>query len=171
LPGLPAARDALEGTAAARGHRTDSLALWFAGVVLWPLSFGAAVALRAAARRVGAWWQGRRESPERALEERIAAAHDACEKGDGRGADAAIARALEAATVAYTGVSVRGAVGGEVAARLQESGVAAEAARGVAELLRECEAARFSPDAVDAVGSQTRWKRAQGAIRQLEKRG
>jgi hypothetical protein len=170
LPGLPAPRDTLEGMAAARGHRTDSLALWIASIVLWPLSFGAALALRAAVRRGSAWWQQRRESPGRALEQRIAAAHAACSKADGRGADAAIARALEAATIAYTGVSVRGAVGGEVETRLQESGVAPEAARGVAELLRECEAARFSPDAVDTVAAQARWKRAQGAIRQLERR-
>jgi hypothetical protein len=171
LPGLPEPRDVLEGTPAARPHRSDSLALWIVAIIAGPLSFGAAVAFRAAARRLSAWWRGRQVSPARDLRERIAAAHAACAKGDGRGADAAIARALEAATVAYTGVSVRGAIGGEVEARLQQSGVTPDAAKGVADLLRECEAARFSPDAVDTIAAQTRWKRAQGAIRQLEKRG
>ncbi len=103
--------------------------------------------------------------------ERISAAHAACAARDARGADAAIVRVLEAATVVYTGVSVRGAVGEEVAARLERSGVAAAAAKSVAELLRECEAARFAPEAADVAAAQSRWQRAQGAIRTLEKRG
>jgi hypothetical protein len=38
----------------------------------------------------------------------------------------------------------------------------------VADLLRECEAARFSPDASDVTGARDRWARARGAIRALE---
>lgn len=170
LPGLPPPRDALEAAVAARRHVLDSLWLWLGGVALGPLSFGAAVALRAAARRLVTSWRSRRTSPATDLKQRISAAHAACAASDARGADAAIVRALEAATVVYTGVSVRGAVGAEVAARLERSGVHADAAKSVAELIRECEAARFAPEAADAAAAQSRWQRAQGAIRTLEKR-
>jgi hypothetical protein len=102
---------------------------------------------------------------------RVALAHVACGGKDAREADAAIARALEAATVVHAGVSVRAAVGGEVVDRLERAGVARDAAAGIAELLRECEAARFSPDATDVVAARDRWIRAQGVIRGMEKRG
>jgi hypothetical protein len=171
LPGLPAPRDALEGTATARRHLTDPVGLWLAGVGAWPLSFGAAVGLRAAARRLAAYWRARRASPASDLRKRIAAAHAACASKDARDADAAIARALEAATVAHTGVSVRGAMGGEIAGRLESTGIAPEAAETVARLLRECEAARYDPEGADVAAAQQRWLRAQDAIRSLEKRG
>jgi hypothetical protein len=41
----------------------------------------------------------------------------------------------------------------------------------VAELLRECEAARFSPDATELAAARDRWSRAQVAIARLERRG
>ena len=59
----------------------------------------------------------------------------------------------------------------EVAERLERSGVGSEAARSVADLLHECEAARFAPETVDAASAKARWLRAQGAIRSLERRG
>jgi hypothetical protein len=68
-------------------------------------------------------------------------------------------------------VSVRGAVGDEVVERLAGAGVRREAAARIADLLRECEAARFSPDAADVVAARDRWLRAQRAIRDLERRG
>jgi hypothetical protein len=104
------------------------------------------------------------------LKERVAAATAACESGDARSADAAIARALEAATVAHAAVSVRGAVAGEALERLEHAGVGREAAARFVDLLRECEKARFAPDAADVVGARNRWLRAKGAIRELERR-
>lgn len=104
------------------------------------------------------------------LRERVNAANAACGGKDARAADAAIARALEAASVAHAGVSVRGAVGAEVAERLERAGLGADAASGVAELLRECEAARFAPDAADVASARNRWARARQAIRQMERR-
>jgi hypothetical protein len=95
----------------------------------------------------------------------------ACGGADARTADAAIARALEAAAVAYAGVGVRGALAGEVVERLERAGVAHGAASSVADLLRECEAARFAPDAADILSTRNRWLRAQGAIRGLERTG
>jgi hypothetical protein len=67
-------------------------------------------------------------------------------------------------------VSVRGAIGDEVVERLERAGVRREAAERIADLLRECEAARFSPDTTDVVAARDRWLRAQGAIRDLERR-
>jgi hypothetical protein len=171
LPGLPPARDALEGTRPPRPHWDDSPYFWLAGIGGWPLAVGVAVAGRAAARRTHAAWRARRASPAAELRERVAAANAACGLTDGRSADAAIARALEAATVAHAGVSVRGAVGTEVVDRLERAGVRHEAAERFADLLRECEAARFAPEAADVVVARDRWVRAQGAIRQLERRG
>jgi hypothetical protein len=169
LPGLPPPRAVLEGWRAPHAHADDSPVFWIAGVGGFPLALGAAVAGRGAGRRVLSAWRKRRVSPARELKERLAAAVAACEKGDARLADAAIARALEAATVAHAGVSLRGAVAGELIERLERAGVAPQAASGLAELLRECETARFAPDAADIVAARDRWVRAQGAIRRLER--
>jgi hypothetical protein len=62
-------------------------------------------------------------------------------------------------------------VGDEVALRLERAGVDADAASRLAALLRECEAARFSPGDVDVAAARGRWARAQGSIRELEGRG
>ncbi len=171
LPGLPPQRDMLQGAGERRSFADDTAVFWIAGVGAWPLAFGIAFVGRAAARRVRRAWQGRRASPASDLRERVALAHVACEGKDAREADAAISRALEAATVVHAGVSVRAAVGGEVVDRLRRAGVARDAAAGIADLLRECEAARFSPDATDVVAARDRWIRAQGVIRGMEKRG
>jgi len=170
LPGLPPPREALEGTAPSHAHPDDSRLYWLLGVGAWPAAFGIAVAGRAAGRRMTRAWHARRASPATDLKERVTAANAACHGKDARAADAAIAHALEAAAIAHAGVSVRGAVGDEVVHRLEDAGVARDAASRVAELLRECEAARFAPDAADVLSARDRWLRAQGAIRQLVKR-
>ncbi|MBV9949055.1 MAG: BatD family protein, partial [Myxococcales bacterium] len=171
LPNLPAARDMLDGTPSARPHWDDSPLFWVLGVASWPLAFGATVAGRAGWIRGRDAWRRRRQSPAAELRQRLSAAHAACRDGDARSADAAIARALEAAVVAHAGVSVRGALGDEVVTRLERAGIAGGAASSVADLLRECEAARFAPEAADIVAARDRWLRAQGAIRSLEKGG
>ena len=171
LPGLPAPRASLEGLPSARAHADDSPLFWALAVGAWPAAFGLAVAGRAAGRRVAGAWATRRASPHTALKDHVAAAARAAAAGkDARTADAATARALEAAAVALAGVNVRGAVGDEVIGRLERAGVERAAAARVAELLRECEAARFAPDAADVVAARDRWVRAQGVIRGLEKR-
>jgi hypothetical protein len=170
LPGLPPPRDTLEGTAPSHAHPDDSRLYWLLGVGAWPAMFGMAVAGRAAGRRILQAWRSRRASPATDLKDRVTAANAACHGQDARAADAAIAHALEAAAIAHAGVNVRGAVGDEVIHRLEDAGVARDAASRIAELLRECEAARFAPDAADVPSARDRWLRAQGAIRQLEKR-
>jgi len=170
LPGLPSPRDSLSRQVSPRRHLDDSPLFWIAGVAAWPFAFGFAVSGRAAGRRALAAWHDRRRSPAAALRERVAAAHAACAAKDARTADAAIIRALEAAAVVHAGVSVRDAVGEAVVERLERAGVPPQAASSIADLLRECEAARFAPDAGDVVTARDRWVRAQGAIRSLGQR-
>jgi hypothetical protein len=170
LGGLPPPRNTLEGTVPARAHADDRPFFWLLGVGGWPAALGIAVAGRATRRRLAHAWRTRRASPATELRDRVTAANAACGGADARACDAAIARALEAAAIALAGVNVRGAVGVEVVHRLEGAGVAGDAATDVAELLRECEAARFAPEAVDVRSARDRWQRAQGAIRQLEKR-
>jgi hypothetical protein len=169
LPGLPSPHDVLEGTPAARRHWDDSPLFWLAAVLGWPLLLGATMGATAAGKRLTLALRGRATSPAAELRERIAAARQACRGEDARGADAAIARALEAATVASAGVSIRGAIGDQVVRRLESAGVDSGSAWRVAELLRECEAARFAPEAVDVAQARERWDRAQQAIRHLER--
>jgi hypothetical protein len=173
LQNLPPPRLSPEGPVVHEAHVDDSPLYWL-GLAGGPLMFVAAVL----ARRVAGAWAGarrrRRASPDADLKERIASADAACRAGDPRGADAAIARALEAATLAHLGVSVRASVGEEVTRRLELAGVAPDAASSFATLLRECEAARFSPEDLDAAGvgqdaARSRWARAQGIIRTLER--
>ena len=170
LPALPAPCDRLEGAIVSRPHADDSRLFWLAGVAGGPLAFGVAASGRGAGRRLLRSWQGRRNSPAMELRHRLSAARLACGGNDTRAADAAIARALEAATVAHAGVSIRGALGIEVTERLARAGVEQQAAANVAELLRECEMARFAPDHANFVEAQERWTRAQAAIRHLQRR-
>jgi len=170
LPGLPAPVDAMQGEPSRRGHLDDVPLFWLLGVGAWPAAFGVAVGATAAGRRVARSWRARRASPAAELKERVAAADTASEGSDARQVDAAVARALEAAAMAHAGVNVRGALGGEVAYRLARAGVAEDAASRIADLLRECEMARFSPEGADVVSARDRWARARGAIRDLERR-
>jgi hypothetical protein len=170
LAGLPAPHDVLEGTSGARSHFDDRPLFWWIGIGAWPVLLGLTVAGRAGGRRIARSWHARKVSPATELRERVTAADAACKGSDARAADAAIARALEAASVAHAGISVRGAIGPEVAQRLEGAGVAAAAATGFAELLRECEAARFAPDASDVASSRDRWGRARQTIREMERR-
>jgi hypothetical protein len=171
LPGLPPIRTSLEGVPAARSHADDSPWFWLAAIAGGPLAFGLSVGLSALARRLVAALKERRMSPASELKERLSAARDACVQGDARAADSAISRALEAAAVAHAGVNVRGAVGRELTEKLERAGVAPDAATTVAELLRECEAARFSPDAAELAATRERWSRTLAAIARLERRG
>ncbi|HEX8795533.1 MAG TPA: hypothetical protein VF765_31505 [Polyangiaceae bacterium] len=170
LPGLPPPVDKLEGEPARRAHLDDVPIFWLLGVASWPVAFGLAVGATRAGKRMSRAWSARRASPAAELKERLAAADVASEGSDARQVDAAVARALEAAAMAHAGVNVRGALGGEVAARLARAGVAEGAASRIADLLRECEMARFSPEGADVASARDRWVRARGAIRDLERR-
>jgi hypothetical protein len=168
LQGLPALRDVLEGTPASRPHVDDTRLFWLGGIGAWPVALGLAAAGSAAGRKLRLAWSARRTSPTAELRERVALAIAACEGSDARAVDAAIERALQAAAVVHAGVSIRGAMGGEVATRLEGAGVKKPTASSVADLLRECEAARFAPDVSDVAGARERWARTRTVIRALE---
>jgi hypothetical protein len=168
LPGLPLPRGRLESAGpTARKYVDDSPVFWFGGLAAGPCAFVAAVAGRASARRASEVWRRRRTSPLAELRARVAAADAACRGHDARAADASIERALYSATVARLGVSVRGALGSDVGARLERAGLAPAAATRLARLLEECEAARFAPDEADIRTVRERWDRAHQAIREL----
>jgi hypothetical protein len=171
LPNLPPPRVALAGSHAPRVHLDDAMSFWLFGVAGWPVAFGVAFAGRGMARRASQAWRERRTSPAAELRQRVAAAQAASRGKDPRDADAATVRALHAATVAHTGVNVRGASGAEdVVTRLASAGVSRDTAAGIADLIFECEAARFAPDAASIAEAGDRWLRARRAIEGLERR-
>ncbi|HXX67709.1 MAG TPA: BatD family protein [Polyangiaceae bacterium] len=171
LPGLPPPRDALVNRPRTQKHLADSPVFWLGAVAGWPMALGVAVGGDAVLRRIARAWRRRRTSPAAELRDRIALARTAYDGSDARQVDAAIVRVLEAAAVANAGINVRGALGDEVVRRLEGAGVAHDAAASVAALLRECEQARFAPEAADLAAARDRWGRAERTIRMLERRG
>ena len=171
LAGLPGPRDGLEGAPPSALHPDDSPLFWLLAVAGGPVAFGAAVLGKSAGARATHALRRRRSSPLAELRQRLAAARSACEGSDARAADAAVMRALEVATIAHAGVNVRGAFGAEVIKRLEAAGVPLGQASLVADILRECELARFSPATADLASARDRWQRAQGAIAGLARTG
>lgn len=169
LGGLPPPRGALEGVKAAKRHWDDSPLFWLFGLGGGPLAFGAAVVSRAGARRARQAWRHRTASPAAELKQRMAAVRAACERSDPRAIDAMITRALEAATEVHVHVGVRGALGAEVALRLEQAGVEPSLAVGISGLLGECEIGRFAPEASDVEASRARATRALEFIGTLER--
>ena len=167
LAGLPAARAERSAPRPARAHLADSRVFWL-GLGASPLAFAVVFGAHAAASRLRKRREENEASPARERKARVAAAESACRADDARAADAAIARAIEAAAIAGANVNVRGVRGDEVASKLEDAGVAAEAARTLEAVLRECEAARFAPDAAGIDAARARWDRAKGALAALE---
>jgi hypothetical protein len=93
----------------------------------------------------------------------------ACKGSDPRVADAAVARAIVAATIARVGVNIRDAEGAEVSRRLGDAGVDRELAHRVEELIRDCETARFAPDACEMASVKERWDAARGVVDALRR--
>jgi hypothetical protein len=171
LANLPPLRTALEGMRGSRVHADDTRWFWFFGVMASPAAFGVAFVGRNLGRRAYHLWSERRSSPAAELKQRVVAAQTASRGENARDADAATVRALHAAAVAHAGVNVRGAAKSEdVVARLAGAGVPQQAAAGVADLLFECEAARFAPEVSDVAEASRRWARAQLVIADLERR-
>jgi hypothetical protein len=168
LPGLPAPRKALAGGAAtrARHHLDDAASFWLA-LGAMPVSYVVVVAGAAAAKRGRERRAAKGKSPREEMKARVAAADDASARGDAGAIDAATARALEAACIAGREVNVRALATSDVARALDAAGVAAEVAREVEELLRACEAARFSASGDDPTEARGRWTRARGVIDRL----
>jgi hypothetical protein len=168
LPGLPAPRTTRAGPPATKRQLSDSPTFWL-GALGAPFVYVAAYGAWAAADGVRRRRAERKVSPETELKERMVLADRACGNGDPKAAYAAIIRALESATIARAGVNVRDARASEIAQRLQDQGVEADAAVRVQELLSACQTARFSPDAAPETGIAAQWKAAKDAIGSLRR--
>jgi hypothetical protein len=169
LAGLPPMRAERTPAVAASRHFADSAVFWL-GLLASPLAYAAVVGARGAARRVRERREAKAASPLTELRARVAVANAASKKEDGRALDAAVARVIEAATIAHASVNVRGALADEVTSKLEAAGVANDVAREVDAILRECEASRFAPDESSLELAKARWKRARAAIEKLEAR-
>ncbi len=135
-----------------------------------PLACAIAVVGSRAFRKVRERQKGRAPDPARVEKERRAEAEAAVAADDGAKAVSAVARALEAAVFARTGVNARGATGSALVSELEATGVTADAARATAEALRACEDARFSPAGVSIDDARELWTRAKSAVEGLAKR-
>ncbi len=166
--GLPPAREKLAPPRAGPTHLADTPLFWL-GLAATPLAYAFLATGQALVRRVRDARAAKAASPETDLKARMAAAAQACRGTDSRAADAAVARALHAATIAKVGINVRDAEGPEVSRRLAGAGVDGELARRVEELIRDCEAARFSPEAAEMGAVRERWQTAQGVVGALKK--
>ena len=173
LPGLPSPRATRAEPRRSGPHLADSMLLWF-GLAAGPLAYAFLAGTRAATHKFKTTRAARASSPATSMKACMQAADGACKADDARAADAAIARALESAAVAYVGVHLRAAAGHALVSDLTFAGVTAEDAGAIAEVYRACEAARFSPDAAEIETARARWNRARtliailGAVRTKE---
>jgi hypothetical protein len=168
LAGLPEARKTLAGMRLLPAHLADAPLFWF-GLFMTPLAYGVASGATSAVKRVRRARVEKAASPETRLRERMVAAAHACKGNDPRVADAAVARAIVAATIARVGVNIRDAEGAEVSRRLGDAGVDRELAHRVEELIHDCEAARFAPDACEMAAVKERWDAARGVVEALRR--
>ncbi len=168
LAALPPARTQLSTPHAEPAHLADSSLFWL-GLSSTTVAYGLVQGALALTRRLRRTRADRAASPETDLKARMAAAARACRGTDSRAADAAVARALHAATIAKVGVNVRDAEGTEVSRRLAGAGVDGDVARRVEELIRDCETARFSPDVAEMGAVRERWENAQGVVGALKR--
>jgi hypothetical protein len=168
LAGLPDARKTLAGVRPVPAHLADSSLFWL-GLFAAPLAYGVATGATSAVRNLRRARAEKAASPETHLRERMVAAAHACKGDDPRVADAAVARALVAATIARVGVNIRDAEGAEVSRRLGDAGVDLNLAHRVAELIHDCEAARFAPDACEMDAVKERWDAARGVVEALRR--
>ncbi len=170
LAGLPEARKALAGMHPRETHFADAPLFWL-GLFATPLAYAVASGAAALVQRVRRARIEKAESPETRLKERMVDAAHACKGNDPRVADAAVARAIVAATIARVGVNIRDAEGVEVSRRLGEAGVDRELAHRVEELIHDCETARFAPDACEMAAVKERWDAARGVVEALRRGG
>ena len=167
LPGMPQARATRSAPRAARTHVTDAPWVWLA-LASPTFAFAVAVGARGALRRARVRREEGAASPKTELRARVTAAEHAASANDARALDAAIARALDAATIAHANANVRGVGASDVAAKLESYGVSQAVAGEVQALLLACEAARFG-DGSEMDQAQERWKRARAVIGELSK--
>jgi hypothetical protein len=137
----------------------------------WLGLFGAPLAVVAtslgarSATRARRWLGERRRSKERGIDEALAEARAATQKGNGAVAASQLERALYLAIERATELKARALLVGELPAELERRGVQVELATRVGALLSSLETLRFSPDG--AVDHGDIAERAAAAVRQL----
>lgn len=162
LAGMPKARRTLEGVHPQR-YLSETPVFW-AAIFGSPLACALAVGAHELVRRSRERRANAAPSPERIAKERRAEAEAACKGDDGGAAMGAIARAVQAAVLAKTGVNLRGAALDDGAKDLVLAGVDDAHAKAVVAVLKTCEDARFSPDGVSIDDARAAWQKARDAI-------
>lgn len=165
--GLPAARTSF--APAKTGRYIADGPLFFPLLLLPTAAFGLVVVgarLRERQRRRAA---EREASPLTALEEKLDALDRATRDTDARALDAATMRVIEAATIAYLGLNVRGVGHERVQDACIEAGATKEEASALHELLEECAAARFAPSGAELEDARKRSSSARSLVKQLRK--
>jgi hypothetical protein len=167
---LPDVRTVMGGTKVDRTLLAEAHpALFWLALTVTPFSFVLFAGVSRAVRVVRERAELRAASPETDLKARLALAGKAASGSDARALSSATARALEAAAAVYAEVPLRDARGDEARERLVEAGVADDLAASIANVLVECEAARFSPDAPEIGAARARWAAADVAIKALRR--
>lgn len=169
LSDLPGLRKSMGGTRVAVAHATDrpwAFPLLLAPALALGLVLGGARARQAARERAAQ----RKTSPEALLADKARALDEALGGDDAGAVDAATIRMVEAAVVARLGKNTRAATGDALVRELTQAGAAEEVATTVRELLSECEAARFSPDAASTKDARKRAERARAIAGELGKK-
>lgn len=162
LGGMPKERHALEG---AHPQKFLSEAPWFwAALFGSPLACALGIGASTFLRRARERRENAAPSPARVAKEKRAEADAACKKEDGAAAMGAIARAVQADVLARTGVNLRGAALDDGEEELVEAGVTSTRAREIADVLKACEDARFSPDGVAIDQARTLWEKARATV-------
>lgn len=162
LAGMPKTRRALEG-AHPQKYLSETPIFW-AAIFGSPLACAIAASAHGLVRRARERRANAAPSPARIAKERRAEADAACRADDGGAAMGAVARAVQAAVLARTGVNLRGAALEEGEADLVAAGVGGEQARAVVDVVRTCEDARFSPDGVSIDEARAAWAKGRDAV-------
>ncbi len=149
----------------AEGHP----ALFWLGLSGTPLGFFVFSGVSRAVRTVRERAAERAASPETDLRGKLDAATRAAKADDARALSAATARALEAAAAVYAEVQLRDARDAEAKDRLVGAGVPDDVANAIAQVLIECEAARFSPEPPALDAARARWAQAESAMNTLRR--
>lgn len=159
LPNLPKVRTALEGKRE-ETFLTERPIYWGA-IFGSPLASVGGIVLGGALRKLRERRASAAPSPTRVARERRAEAEAAVKRTDGQAAVAAIARALEAAVLATTGINIRGTSSDGALRELEDAGVPETTAKATLKLLSECEDARFSPSGVTPETAEALWQRTK----------
>ena len=139
---------------------------WFWGLLLAAPAL--VLAGQGASGAVGGWRRRKQQHDEAAstrARKALAEAREAEDRGDRRGAAAALERAVVAAVEGATGVRVRALLASEIGPRLRDAGLDESEAAAVASLLSDCEHQRFLPG--EAAATHELSDRAATLLRRL----